>query len=397
MIAIARLCRTIAAAFALALLVSCGGGPDQESTQGCPAGSEGCPCEVGDACDAGLLCDAGTCVADTSTTSATTAGTASTGGTTAPELCLDALSYPEALDWAKGFCCGDGGAPVPEIRTGVCLEGAVFIEVDGDTYYFGPEPYELLAVHRAGECCPACFECTETTVSTALCAEVICPEPCFIHAQDCPAGAKCAAVDTNGNGAWDSALCVEIKGDGQLGDPCTYDGPAAGTDDCGGGLMCWFYDLETYAGTCVALCEGFENPLCGAETVCSVSNGESLKLCLPTCDPLADDCPQHGVCVQTPMSGLFSCTLDSSGDAGAEGTPCGLVNGCAPGSACISTNDYPAPGCDGEPRCCAPYCDLNNGDADCLGVTLPDATCVSWYGMLEPPMGLEHVGYCAPP
>jgi hypothetical protein len=96
--------------------------------------------------------------------------------------------------------------------------------------------------------------------------------------------------------------------------------------------MCWNVDPETNQGTCAGFCVGNENdPHCdhpGDE--CSIS-GSGFAICLPTCDPLAQDCPEGEGCWG---AGPFFCAGDASGDMGAYGDPCEFVNVCDPVGVC---------------------------------------------------------------
>ena len=54
-----------------------------------------------------------------------------------------------------------------------------------------------------------------------------------------------------------------------------------------------------------------------------ILNGGSLPICLPTCDPLVQDCVGSNVCVWNPTEGdSFVCILDASGGMAPAGTPC---------------------------------------------------------------------------
>jgi hypothetical protein len=65
--------------------------------------------------------------------------------------------------------------------------------------------------------------------------------------------------------------------------------------------MCWDVKPDTMKGTCVAQCTGSEAaPMCDADSSCFVSNDGVLNLCLPLCDPLAQDCPNENLCIPNP-------------------------------------------------------------------------------------------------
>ena len=220
--------------------------------------------------------------------------------------------------------------------------------------------------------------------------------PCDLFSQDCPDGQKCAGYDSDGDGSWNSTKCVDA-GDGLHGDPCTAKAGASGIDDCAKGVMCWDVN-EGGEGTCVELCTGtWEEPLCGPpDTHCVIANEDSLNLCLPSCDPLLQDCDDGEMCIVAAAGENFVCWLDASDGMAPEGTPCEFSNACDPGLMCASPDLYPAPDCEGALGCCAPFCDLSEPDA-CGGLSVADAECISYYEPEPAPPGLENVGVCGTP
>lgn len=120
----------------------------------------------------------------------------------------------------------------------------------------------------------------------------------------------------------------------------------------------------------------------GAATDTSEST-EGEPIVGPPCDPLVQDCPAGEPCAWA--GATFRC-LDAGIDAGL-GQWCDAPNDCAVGLQCVAPEDL---GCDGsEPGCCASFCDLAAGDANCEG----DTVCVPWFDGGAPP-GLESVGTC---
>ncbi|MEM9458307.1 MAG: ribulose phosphate epimerase [Myxococcota bacterium] len=219
---------------------------------------------------------------------------------------------------------------------------------------------------------------------------------CDTWAQDCPEGEKCVAWANDGDDDWNSTRCSSVPDSpGQPGDPCTVeDFAASGRDDCDLGLMCWNVDPTTLEGTCVALCTGDEsNPSCDDPgDGCLLANDGVLNLCLPLCDPLADDCGAGQVCVAS--ADLFACVATTSGLGSAAGGPCEYLYDCQPGLSCESSALVGAP-CDlGRAGCCTPYCDLSAPDpvADCID---PGQACVAWGGTAPPPD--ESLGVCLDP
>lgn len=179
---------------------------------------------------------------------------------------------------------------------------------------------------------------------------------CDLWAQDCPVGEKCMPWAQDGGDSWNATHCTTVADEpGEPGDPCTaVGGPVSGEDDCARGSMCWDVD-DAGAGTCVALCEGSADaPLCAApDHGCSISNGGVLILCVPYCDPLAQDCPAGAACY--PEDRGFFCSPDASEGSGTFGDPCAYVNVCDPGFWCAAWSDVP--GCENEDGCCSAICD----------------------------------------
>jgi hypothetical protein len=202
--------------------------------------------------------------------------------------------------------------------------------------------------------------------------------------QDCPEGEKCAAYNA-GSDTWNANKCVMVKGTGQTGEPCTYDGADFGTDDCDVGYMCYYTNMES-VGICVPMCTGTpDNPLCEEMFNCSVSNDGSLLLCLYACDPLLQDCSQEGAgCFWD--GAQFNC--DPAGDIPTN-EPCGYINDCLPGHLCLDATALPM--CAGA-ACCSAWCDLS--DPQCLTV---GTECISFYDEGTAPPGLENTGICALP
>ena len=221
-------------------------------------------------------------------------------------------------------------------------------------------------------------------------------DECDNWAQDCPDGEKCAAWANNGGNAWNATKCVAVVEDAdQPGDACTVEGSAvSGLDSCDLGAMCWDVDPNTMQGTCVALCTGSPDaPVCDSEFSCFVSNEGILNLCLPICDPLAQDCPGDDLCIPNPQGQTaFSCVLDASGDEGQAFDPCEFINACDPGLFCA--NPVNAGECDAQAiGCCLPFCDLAM-PAPCPGA---NQECLAWFEMGTAPPGLETVGFCGIP
>ena len=216
---------------------------------------------------------------------------------------------------------------------------------------------------------------------------------CDVFKQDCPADEKCVAFADGGGGAWNAIKCVKETGKKIAGDVCmTEGGGASGKDDCAKGNMCWNVN-DKNEGICVALCTGTEMaPKCDPGFACAIANDGVLNLCLPSCDPLLQDCDGTDLCI--PNGDGFICVLDASGDMGKELDPCMFANSCDKGLLCLNTT-FASPDCmKGSTGCCSPFCDFAKQDTIC-----PKGTeCVQWFDPMMPiPPGLEDVGVCAIP
>jgi hypothetical protein len=175
-----------------------------------------------------------------------------------------------------------------------------------------------------------------------------------------------------------------------VGEPCTVEGgPTTGLDSCDIGLLCWDVDQDTSTGECVPLCVTDENsPVCEyADHTCSIS-GSGFAICLPSCDPLAQDCDPNQGCWPLGDEG-FVCTVDASGDMGALGDGCEFINNCDPGLYCAWNEAVP--GCAGT-GCCTEYCDL-----DAPSCAYAEQECIPFFVPAEAPWGLDDVGVCAVP
>ncbi|MGB1016507.1 MAG: ribulose phosphate epimerase, partial [Nannocystaceae bacterium] len=214
---------------------------------------------------------------------------------------------------------------------------------------------------------------------------------CSTYEEDCPDGQKCMPFANDGGSSWNALKCVDISGEGGHGDPCTVEGSGVtGIDDCDQGAMCWDVDPETNEGICTAFCDGSaESPTCEpGMTACVIANEGTLNLCLPSCNPLIQDCEEGQACY--PLNGVYTCApVAVPPEEGLEGAPCEFVNSCQAGLMCVDSSLYPN-GCDGAGGCCAGFCDLS--DPQC---TVPQTECIA---INEDPMpGQEDYGVCALP
>jgi hypothetical protein len=210
---------------------------------------------------------------------------------------------------------------------------------------------------------------------------------CDAWQQDCPEGEKCVPYGTGG--IWDASKCVPILGEQAPGEPCTYDGVIAATDNCDGTSHCWdVMEIDGQSvGTCALFCTGTaENPECPAQHACV---GNLINLCVKSCDPVLQDCDPDLGCFWTGHD--FNCFVTTKDIP--LGQPCNYINDCAEGLACLWADLLPA--CEG-PECCSSFCDLNLGDGPCDAL-LPGTACLPFFEEGMAPAGYEHVGVCIVP
>ncbi len=234
---------------------------------------------------------------------------------------------------------------------------------------------------------------TDTTAAATTTSDIP-AVACDLWTQNCPEGQKCMPWADDGGSSWNATKCTDIMPNaGKPGDACTAEGNGAtGVDSCEKAAMCWNVSQQTGMGLCVGFCMGsMETPTCPPLTNCVISSSGILNLCLPGCDPLAQDCPDLHLCIPQPVGNDFRCVPDASGDAGQLNDPCAAPDACDPGLFCL--DPALAAECDPmAPGCCLPVCDLSKPMCTNKG-----AMCVPWSepGMEVP--GLENVGLCRLP
>ena len=212
---------------------------------------------------------------------------------------------------------------------------------------------------------------------------------CDSFLQDCPAGEKCVPYGSTG-GNWDAFKCVPVMGDQAVGEPCVYGGVAEATDDCDANGGCWgVMDVEgELIGTCHAFCLGSaDDPECPEASACLISGSGSIGYCIPTCDPLLQDCGPGLACY---WSSNFNCIFTTEDIP--LGEPCGFVNDCAGGLTCVTAEVVPD--CAGA-ACCSNWCDLGGLPDQCDG--LAGTECVPYFPEDGAPPGYEHIGICILP
>ncbi len=215
---------------------------------------------------------------------------------------------------------------------------------------------------------------------------------CDAYLQDCPDAEKCNPYADDGGGAWNALGCFPVvPAPNQPGEPCeTVGGGTSGFDTCDVGSMCWNVDTETNIGSCVAMCEGsIDAPVCSdLSTTCSIANEGVLNLCLLSCDPQGDDCPEGETCYELEAGPV--CAPTAAPAPGAPGTSCDNIASCDLGAICVTAAAH-GPGCDGQ-GCCTEVCELS--DPLCEN---PNQVCQEWFeeGMVPP--GFEGFGVCMVP
>lgn len=221
--------------------------------------------------------------------------------------------------------------------------------------------------------------------------------PCDIFGGDCPEGTKCMPYADDRGTTWNSTFCSPLDDDPVgLDEACTVvDSLTSGVDNCGPSLMCWNVDEKTLAGTCIGLCTGSaEEPECADECAsCQLSAQGPLALCLASCDPVAQQCPDGEACY--PVNTDFACAPIATDGEGAVGDACVGINSCAAGNFCASA--AASPDCMDE-ACCVSFCDTEAADP-CPGAP-QDVVCEPWFEAPAPSnacVDLGVVGACVVP
>jgi hypothetical protein len=203
---------------------------------------------------------------------------------------------------------------------------------------------------------------------------------CDPWAQDCPPDEKCSWEHIEGV---PHTRCVPVEPDAKLpGESCTVFGdPDSGYDDCVLGALCQHLDAQNQ-GICVELCGGsLLEPICEQDGATCHVCPDCPSLCMPLCDPLAQDCGEGFACI--PDSGSFACHPSTDVGRGAFGDACEYTFQCQAGFACIDALEVPD--CEGL-ACCSPFCSTSEP-------TCPEGTsCVPWFEIEE--ALLPNLGIC---
>jgi len=277
---------------------------------------------------------------------------------------------------STGFLPGDDGVPPDPSTTSSSGGVATF----GDEGTSGDDGFTFISRDDFG-CAPQ----GDDPEYLAHCTPVECSQ----WDQDCPRGEKCVPWANNGGSVWNGTRCSPVAEDpAAVGEPCTVEGNAvSGVDNCDFGSMCFYVDSDTLEGTCVEQCTGSpENPECPEAHSCQQNANGDLLVCLPWCNPLADDCDPGFKCLAFSGS-AFTCV--PSADESGPGEACEFSNSCAPGLTCL---DGEAVGCD-DVQCCTAFCDLTAGERN--PACDLDQVCTPWFEA-DPPEGYENLGVCLP-
>lgn len=216
---------------------------------------------------------------------------------------------------------------------------------------------------------------------------------CDPRVQDCPEGQKCTAVAPADGEPWGINTCVEATGDGAVGDPCdVQDGKYTGIDNCATGLICLLTDDEGKGGICVEFCDTSDACPQTPTAHCVVYNDGSLPICLPSCDPIVQDCPEGQGCYHS-AGDLFVCFKESAmAGEGATGDECQYINQCQKGGYCAPTASVA--NCPPDSTgCCTPFCSISGGNAPCQ----VGEECAPFFEMGTAPPAYEDVGVCVIP
>jgi hypothetical protein len=216
---------------------------------------------------------------------------------------------------------------------------------------------------------------------------------CNPRTQDCPEGLKCTAYLKPPGVGWNANQCVPEPADGGVaGDPCDVMGTDVftGMDNCAKGYICLNTDPDGKNGACVEFCTVDDTcpNTTGGSGICNVANEGVLPICLPTCDPLVQDCPAKQGCYGDPEGPPFICFGPDPKDGGQDGSKCDFTNACLPGLQCQDSATLE--GCPADSAgCCTPFCPLDG--MECTGMEV----CTAFFA--EPFPGYENVGICVLP
>ncbi len=172
----------------------------------------------------------------------------------------------------------------------------------------------------------------------------------------CQPGEKCGFVLDDPMSGLGHTGCA-ADGTAALGEACTGPANATESDTCASGGHC-------YQGFCQEICTTVSDT-CADATSCVMFTNLDFDLCLPNCNPIAQDCPEVSGNPQ-------GCYLLPSGPVCA-----GVFMDAQPGEACTAANGCtPGAGCFGDPGACLRYCSLTT----CPPQTDEMGNVVAWCG-----------------
>jgi hypothetical protein len=343
-------------------------------------GTSDTPIQETDASDSSSSGDAGVPSLPTTADSSSDAGPASSSG--APSTTAEASS---------------SGTPEP----GTSDSGTSDSGSDSGTSGASPSTGTESGTESSGGVGPTTSDSDPTTPTTGLETDsagfIVFIDPldlpgpaCSTYDDQCPEGEKCSPFSAGGL-IWDTLGCFPLDpAPDAVGEPCTAELGLSGVDSCAQGAMCWNVN-EAGEGTCIAFCGGSpEFPMCAEDTSCTIVNDGVLNVCLPGCDPLAQDCEAGQACIA--VADEFTCVPDASGAEGQQGDECMFLNGCDPGLLCV--DGTAVPGCPGF--CCTSLCDATDPASSAACDDLAAGTeCVPFFAV--PPPGSADVGVCLTP
>lgn len=193
--------------------------------------------------------------------------------------------------------------------------------------------------------------------------------------EECPPADKCNPWSDNGDDLWNAFGCFPIDPDAMdPGDECSIeDSQYSGIDNCAPGSVCLVQDAGGTNGICAPLCNPNGGTCTDPTQNCFALSQGFVGLCVPSCDPLLQDCPRNNGCYVSSDGAVAGCAPDASEAGGAADQACTDVNDCNPGLACVEADAFGL-ACAAE-QCCAPICDPSSpncqGGASCLDIPLP--------------------------
>ena len=231
---------------------------------------------------------------------------------------------------------------------------------------------------------------------------------CNAGSQDCTPGLKCTPYRCDPQGCCtDSTKCTPVSGVKSYGEDCYRDG-VAGVDDCAPGLYCMPNGDSSGGsgpGDCMQL---WIPPAAGIQHHCDQLgrpgehcfnfNGGSMPVCLPACDPLAQDCAEGEGCYLGLDNFICADPALPMGQNGQAGAGCDTEQACNPGLLCADASINPA--CNfpctsvAVCGCCAAACNLASVNPnEFCGV---GEQCSPVFAT-NPVPGTENVGVCVIP